>query len=353
MIVERGIDTIAYHMSLTPKQKQNIMEKIKNRKGFLTLRDDYWSDVYSYASNCNADQGIKIHLDKKRDAPWNLLILVHPTLLLGETDRSALFFPTKRNYAGMVKRADELLKKICVPCSLESMKLYRVDVTENWVCADAETVDTYLRIIKKGFLIPHYKLDWFRSSENKAKNPSDANRHSYKQKCKRAAFFAYDKTAQLQMIDHFPKALIGKKVLRLEVQMRRKSFSKWVGKAKMESNYTLLKTLCKQERSIIKWYLKRMKLLNGDIVRYEDAVELVSTFRGKKARERMVYLLRKTSDSRDLTSAIEKLKEKYHLNGRQVANIFKKFAKLGISPITLPNTSETKRLSSIESLLYG
>ena len=55
MIVERGIDTIAYHMSLTPKQKQNIMEKIKNRKGFLTLRDDYWSDVYSYASNCNAD----------------------------------------------------------------------------------------------------------------------------------------------------------------------------------------------------------------------------------------------------------------------------------------------------------
>ena len=54
----------------------------------------------------------------------------------------------------------------------------------------------------------------------------------------------------------------------------------------------------------------------------------------------MAYLLRKASDSRNLTSALEKLKEKYGLKSSQVNRILRWFQKLGISPITLANSEK-------------
>ena len=66
----------------------------------------------------------------------------------------------------------------------------------------------------------------------------------------------------------------------------------------------------------------------------------------------MEYLLRKTSDSRDLTAALEKLKKKYGLKNGQVNRVLKQFCKLGISPITLPNAEKKCReLPPLEEII--
>ena len=103
---------------------------------------------------------------------------------------------------------------------------------------DSDLAESYLRILKKGLLLPHYHLEWFRKNERKAKDIKAANTHSYKQACQSAAFFSYDKTAQLEMIGRFPDRLIGKRVLRLEVQLRRKGIRKWVCEDDLDNTMT-------------------------------------------------------------------------------------------------------------------
>ena len=138
------------------------------------------------------------------------------------------------------------LKKVQLDLPPETLSLSRVDVTADLEFDDAALVTEYLRIIKKSRILPHYKTDWFKEKDGKARDCREANRHSYKQCCKQGALFAYDKTAQLQMIDRLPNALIGKRILRIEAQLRRKGILKWVPAAACSSSRDIIHTLFKK-----------------------------------------------------------------------------------------------------------
>ena len=342
-----GIDTLCYYHNLTPKQKSKIMAAIKQLPNFKTIESDYARDSYEYASDHLVSNGVKIHIFRKGGSTWGLFIIVHPTLVLGNDDRSALYQLTKSSYNKMIKLVDRMLKPIHIPCSLDDMKLYRVDITVNAIFDNPAWVSEYIRILKKSMILSHYKLDWFREKDKKAKDCKLANRHSHKQYCKSAAFFVYDKTAQLEMIDHFPDALMGKKVLRLEAQLRRKTLKKWVPDKALGNDWEIIRDVYKNRKKIIKWYLGRIQPA-GRYVRYKDAVGLIEDAKLKeKTRDRMLYLLRKTSDKDSLTAALKDLKAEYRLTGSQCRTVLKKFRKLGISPITLPNSSELDELPPI------
>lgn len=149
----------------------------------------------------------------------------------------------------------------------------------------------------------------------------------------------------MEIIDAFPDALIGKRVLRLEAQLRRKAMKKWAGKDAMDNrNWAIIKALGKNVEKILNWYLKQMQAATEHYLRYQDAVDIVSQVKGNKTRERMLFLLRKTSDSETLTAALEKLRREFCLKKSQCRNVLKKFEKLGISPITLQNASKYDEL---------
>ena len=142
------------------------------------------------------------------------------------------------------------------------------------------------------------------------------------------------------MIDWFSDTLAGKKVLRLEIQLRWKALKKWVDNGELGSNWEIIQSVCKNQEKIIKWYLGRTQP-KGQYVRYKDAVDLINGAKlKKKTRDRMLFLLRKTSDKESLTSALEALQMEYSLSKGQSKTVLKKFQKLGISPITLANHSD-------------
>lgn len=351
--IEFGIDTFSCYYKLTSGQKTKIIGYLKTKEGFRTQISNYMEDTYSYSSSYFKYDGIKIWIQRIKGNPWGLLIVVHPMLVLSNSDRSTLYQPEKKSdYKRMIGRVDKLLKTVNIPCSIDKMKFYRTDVTINLIFKDEAYVNEYLRVLKKSCLLPHYQPDWFREEGHKAKDCKIANKHSFKQYCKSAAFFSYDKTAQLEMIDAFPSTLIGKRVLRLETQLRRKGMKKWVGKDAMEgNNWNILKKLWKNCKKINQWYINRLQPGGVQYVRYEDAVRRVETIKGKKIRERMLYLLRKTSDSETLTAALEKLRKKYRLSRSQCRNVLKKFINLGISPITLTNISVYDCLPSVKTII--
>ena len=151
------------------------------------------------------------------------------------------------------------------------------------------------------------------------------------------------------MIDRCDESLVGKHILRFEAELKRAAIKKRLGKSAMETNSKLLSTAAQKAPEVIHWYLNRMQPPCEKYVRYKDAVGLIEDAKLKeKTRDRMLYLLRKTSDKDSLTAALKDLKAEYRLTGSQCRTVLKKFRKLGISPITLPNSSEFDELPPID-----
>lgn len=149
-----GIDTISYYHNLTPKQKKAVIAKLKVLPGFKTAKNLYWENTCVYASDCFADQGIRLIIFRYRGSIWGMYVIIHPTLLLGEADRSALYQATKKSYTKIIKTTDRLLEQVEVPCSLDDMRLYRIDVTMNIIFKDPAFVPAYIRILKKSLICP-------------------------------------------------------------------------------------------------------------------------------------------------------------------------------------------------------
>lgn len=350
--VEIGIDSFSFCYPLTSKQKSQIIENLKSLPKFQTRCSNYFEKTYDYTSDYFAKRGVKLRIFKKKGSIWNLFITIHPILLMGVAHRGSLYAPNNKSIMYiLLGNADKILTEIDCPCKLREIKLYRVDVTANLIFEDSDIVDNYLRILKKSLLLPHYHEDWFHKGDGKAKDYKLANKHSYKQSCKAAAFFAYDKTAQLEMIDALPFSLIDKKVLRLEVQLRRKGMKKWVKKDHMDDCIETLIKLSKKTNDIICWYLKRTQQKDLDYIQYKEAAQQIAKLKSKKTRERMLYLLRKTSDRHTLSKALEDLRKEFRLNSNQVNRVLRKFSDLGISPITLTNADTMERLPALSNFL--
>ena len=243
--VEAGIDTICYACILTSTQKDCMLQAVKGRPGFQTKVCNYWKGQFVYTYSGWA--GVRLRLRRSGEAvPWELEVIAHPARVLGNPDRSALYVPQKDSYREFLRRADAWLEEAAVPCALKEMQVRRADYTQNHCFADAELVQAYLRILKKSRVLPHYRVEEFREEEGKTRDVREANRHSYKQSCKSAAFFAYDKTAQLAMLGEEGTKLKSGRILRLEVQLRRKALRRWIPEKALDSGWKTVKHLGKQ-----------------------------------------------------------------------------------------------------------
>lgn len=212
-------------------------------------------------------------------------------------------------------------------------------------------VQQYIRTLQKAFVLPHYKRVCFREGDGKAKNVREANKHSCRQQCRQAAFFAYDKTVQLQMIGRLPEERLGKRVLRLEAELNRGAIKQHLGKQK--SNYQFLKQGVKRAGKVIDWYLKRVYKDNtSPHLRYEDAVACIAGQRWKdKTKERAAYLLRKVSDSESMNAAIRKTAEKFGIKRQTAMGLVKKLEQAGVNPVTLTNACEYEQMENLRNIL--
>lgn len=340
-----GVHTYAVGMTLTAAQYYEIKDGLGD---FLRKSDgNYWSRSEHYTVDAFREQGVWLYLSRM-DTIYRVKVRIEPCRVLASGDPTALFQADKKQYHAMVEKVDSLLQPYGLPRSIDRMKISRMDLTCDLTFQEAGVVQQYIRTLQKSFVLPHYKRVCFREGDGKAKNAKEANKHSCRQQCKQAAFFAYDKTAQLQMIGRLPEGRLGKRVLRIEAELNRGAIKQHLGKQK--SNYQFLKQGVQHENKVIDWYLKRIYKDNkSPHLRYEDAVACIAGQRWKdKTKERAAYLLRKVSDSQSLDAALQKTMEHFGIKRDAADRLLGKLRKEGINPITLPNSCHTQ---SIESLL--
>ncbi len=344
MKINIGVHTYSVSMMLTANQYHTIKRNVPE----LELKKiDYFNSKEFLYSGFRENQGIKIYLSHF-GLLYQLRIQIEPCRVLGSNNPTDLYISNKKAYRKLVKITDEILKNCKVPRSIDKMKICRIDLTNDLYFDDHEMLMQYLRILKKGMILPHYKLKRFNEKEKKAKDPVSANKHAYRQQCKSAIFTAYDKTAQLDMIGRADNILMGKYILRLETALKRNTMQKHLGK--QSDNYHFLKTGAEKSQKVIIWYLKRIfKGCTGSHVCYQDAVDKVNaTLWKEKTKKRLCYFLRKVSDSQSLNAAIDKTCERFRLSSSQMSRLMKKLDQLDIHPITLPNNCKFEYLKELK-----
>ena len=339
-----GVHTYAVGMTLTAAQ----YHAIKNRLGKLLRKStgDYWSKAEHYMVDSFREKGMWLYLSRM-DTIYRVKVRIEPCRVLASGDPTALFQADKKQYRAMVEKVDSLLQPCGLPRSIDRMKISRMDLTCDLTFQEAGVVQQYIRTLQKSFVLPHYKRVCFREGDGKAKNVREANKHS----CRQAAFFAYNKTAQLQMIGRLPEERLGKRVLRLEAELNRGAIKQHLGKQK--SNYQFLKQGVKRAGKVIDWYLKRVYKDNtSSHLRYEDAVACIAGQRWKdKTKERAAYLLRKVSDSESMNAAIRKTAEKFGIKRQTAMGLVKKLEQAGVNPVTLTNACEYEQMENLRNIL--
>ena len=283
---------------------------------------------------------------------YRVNIRIEPCRVLGSDDPTALYQYTKKSFHKLQQFCDRYLEMLCIPGSIETMKVSRCDLTCNLGFPDQQYVDAYLRILKKSHMIPGYKADIFKTNAKKAKDPNQANQHSHCIRCKQASLLCYDKIDQLKMVGRCPRELEDAAILRLEAQLKRPALKRVLGERALEDNAALLKAATKQSVPIIKYYLNRMFPCGGTHLRYKDAVSKVQKIKKETLREQMLYLLRKVSDAATWDSAAQKLKEHYKdvtdVTDKRIKKLYSKFDALDINPITLLNDSSMARVPPLD-----
>lgn len=345
--IRYGIHTFSVYMTLTGAEYHAVKHCCVSLR---LLCEDYWSKKQSYYIDIFEDQGLKLYLSHAGNI-YTLKIRIEPCKVLGSNDPAALYQPCKKSYRKLVKQADKLLSRLSVPCSIDDMSICRMDATTDLYFNCTAFVMHYIRTVQKGHVLLHYKRVYFKDKPKKAKDPREANRHSYRLECKTAAFFCYDKSAQLAMTGRLTDDLIDTHILRLEAELNRKAMKKFLGRQPDNCNY--LKAGYKKAVQIILWYLKRqMKGMAGTYLRYSAAADAIEhqTWR-KKTKERAQYLLRKTSDSETIDAAIRKTCTHFGLKDSAAKRLLRKLEKAGINPITLPNSAKIEEMPSLADLI--
>ncbi len=189
-----GVHTYAVGMTLTAEQYYDM----KDRLGALLRKTtgDYWSKAEHYTVDNFRKQGVWLYLSRM-DTIYRVKVRIEPCRVLASGDPTALFQANKKQYREMVGQVDSLLQPYSLPRSVDRMKISRLDLTCDLAFKEPEMVQQYIRTLQKAFVLLHYKRVRFREGDGKVKDAREANQHSCRQQCRQAAFFAYDKTAQL------------------------------------------------------------------------------------------------------------------------------------------------------------
>ncbi len=342
---QSGIHTFSLSKVLTREQACALRTQLAGERQFQT-------EIYGIRKiffPCESIPGVKVtlfYLEGRDDLPGirRVSLQIEPCAVMGEENPFALYHPTKERHRAFTRRLEYILKELGVPGDLPSLSLCRVDVTANLPLQSQVELEETLRIVKKSKLPRGYRYVTFDPRKRKAKEPQRANERSHCIGNRKARFLIYDKTDQLRMtgrglLDHGNRP-----VLRLEVQLRREAFQRYLPQEETDLR-ACLKQLYRRRKEILQHYLQAMQLDLGHHLRYEAARQVIRTrVKEGNVQTRMLLLLQKCSDCKTWNAMEEKLRKGSGWSKKQWENTWKKYRELSLSPITLPNQSKIEEI---------
>ncbi len=221
--------------------------------------------------------------------------------------------------------------------TFEEMKLSRIDCCLDCFPQNQTYSDEMLRIVRRSPYMKSYRERKFSKSIPRHK---EKNNHSWRIECKTVAITVYDKEFQL-LEEELAEEPSGP-MLRIEVARKSASFKRGLSKEIKGNNSKILRTIMEESESTIKKYLKTI-YTGSSYVKYKQCIELVKDqVKNKRTLENMLQLAEKLAKCKSFSQAVENS----GLSNSQLQTVRKHFISLGISPITLRNSSSLETIKS-------
>lgn len=331
MKTERGIHTF----SLTaPCSYNTIQELCEDHAHYMSKKLSHRLKKVIFL-NAYKHRGVEILLTQSlTHRSWIRLIINPSSLCSGRYEPLALFQAEHADLKLVQKRLKEIIKELELPMKLKDFKLNRVDLTRNLYCKSSEEVKVRLDIFRKSEQLPHYKEKNPRRKSGERDEAVDQplyankkNQHSWTTCAKNCEFSVYDKGYELKK-QH--RITILSSILRLELRISRQRLQKLAGKGNWEDQ---LRQLSKDQDEIMDKFLHRLHQDFPQVVHTKEALKRIeeSSFQ-KRTKDKMRELVKKMSSCGSFTAA----RQKMGLNKKSFIQLLKKFEKIKISPIILP-----------------
>lgn len=306
--------------------------KINRYKFYKDEKSNVW------ISNRFASKGVKLKLyENPMGKPPHIEAVINPRIAMNDYNYIGIFVHTPKNMEIMIENINSMLALIDKTLTFESMTLSRIDLCANIEFDTKYELEEYMRLVRKCRIPNGYSREKFKSNQidYKLKNKS-----SFRASRNIDMLTIYNKTIQLE---YKKNIFTEKNILRFELCLYRRSIYD-IGTKKfknlLETNFDLVNYLAFNSKKYIMLRLDDF-FQNGIYFRYDMAERIVKNYDAvsSKMRQRMLYLLKKTSDLSNLNKSLRNLKEEYSLNDRQVEGVLSAFETLGINPVTLSNKS--------------
>lgn len=341
MRIERGIHTF----SLTAPCSYHTIQELCETQSHYVRKMSGARLTKIISLNKYKPQGVEILLTQSIDhRSWIRLIINPSSLCSGRYEPLALFQAEHADLKQIHKRLKEIIKELELPMKLKDFKLNRVDFTRNLYCKSSKEVRVRLDIFRKSEKLPHYKEKKFGNHSGERDEAVDqplyadeANRHVWMTGVKDSEFAVYDKGYELKK-RHGLTVLAP--VLRMELRVSGQRVRKLAGKVRWEDQ---LRQLSKDQDKVVDKFLHRLHQDFPQVVHKKEALKWIeeSGFQ-KRTKDKMRELVKKMSSCGSFTAA----RQKMGLNKKSFIQLLKKFEKIKISPITLPQKAEIDVVST-------
>ena len=344
MRLHYGIHTIElYLQNLKYTEVQKVIEQLEKLGRIHKIKSDYYNIDRHLKCTYFVEDGIRLRIHQSHNRSNGIGFAINPsTLLSGEYQPVNLWVPTPKAVEKLQKKLVLVFEDLGLDSTyVKKLSLCQMDVTQDeWGDGSYDPV-ARIRQFRKGIVPKGFeaaankdkKLDpYLYAIKSTRKNP---------QKPSGIAVKAYDKVHELKTNCRCPKHLEDKAILRFEVSMKHEAFLKKLELDRDAPLYEMLRAGYDQGKEIIAGYQEKMYPFAGKVVSYGEAKKVVqSKVKDNLLREQMLYLLKKTSDSARVSTAVQKLRDHYNdVDDRRKKKIFDKFDELGISPVTQPKNS--------------
>jgi hypothetical protein len=267
-------------------------------------------------------------------------LIVNPTVLLGGDDVKKLWKPNKDNTYKLLKKLDKYIDDYFYSeFNINDFKLARIDFTINISLRDNNVVAAYIKVLQK---IGKVKLfsPRFDNNDRADDDFNEADSFDLEGNSNGVGFAVYGKDSQL-ISKKDKRRAVG--ILRIEVRLTK---SKAVRNATKETvTAKQIMDLALNSREI---FLTTFTYIvpYGDYYPKKQAIKTVEASDIKKnQKERMIKLIELIPKRKSMLLAQKDLKI------RDFDKLLLLFAKLDVSPVTIPKSVKYKYLKSLYSFL--
>jgi len=356
--IDTGIDTFEVSINkLTYSQVQKIrknLEKLDKEEGAYHAPNQKGATV-KYMSKALAPLGLNRIRTFQSEKASNIQCAVNPTTLICDTFQPPkLYDPTiELINDGLAFSVLDILREHQledVPgheITESNLHPSQIDVTRNLWFDDDVNFSTLITLFYKSKVPGNFKRD-------KEKMQESEGRYFCAIADNYATIKAYDKIAHLRRKGQLPPELKDKHILRLEVSMKRDYFIQKLEVSREDRLEQMLTAAYRNAGEIIDDFLLKLFPCDADHYRYEDAVQIVKKKVKKDGlRKRMLFLLERMGAEafNGLDQACRETSEHFDLSSEEMKRLLKKFDKIGVNPITLPNRSEIPKIKNIRRMI--